>query len=299
MKGTGFMRVASRSQLLFLADKIKTNFPYSFTMYNNLLLHGRGHCRSNNFYVLSNAPESHVLMWQRTDRISQIGVFCQEHEVDLLTKTLRETSLVDWKRPLKVLHVPDYLLGPLQVLAEDLGNSLVTRTYQVFTYSPHLDPEPLRCGPGLRLARLGKAGVQRLLETSRDNRNDPLEPMWRFAQNVPSVGLYTDSNQTKDTLVDPDNLPFAGDQEIPISWTTTSTYGDLGLATTDERHRRRGLMSLVIRAASRLQGRQGYIPHAHVGCDNLASFAVATKMLGCAPTHFSTWMTINANAAQN
>ncbi|XP_042225930.1 uncharacterized protein LOC121868964 [Homarus americanus] len=171
-----------------------------------------------------------------------------------------------------------------------MGLSLTEEKNYCFTYHLHLDTDTLRCPSGLRLCKLGKAGVRRLLEESKFDKNFPLEPMLRFNQKVPSVGVFLDNSTKEDTLVALENILPAGDEDIPISLIASAKNGALGMLRTEESYKKQGLGTLVTRAAARLQANQGYFPLANVELDNKASRAMFTKMPEFINTHIVSWM---------
>ncbi|KAK3861726.1 hypothetical protein Pcinc_032342 [Petrolisthes cinctipes] len=57
------------------------------------------------------------------------------------------------------------------------GLDLQVGQHRAFIYHPPLQPQQYFCCAGFNVCRLGKAGIQRLLEMSRYNKNDSLDQM--------------------------------------------------------------------------------------------------------------------------
>ncbi|XP_069190808.1 uncharacterized protein [Procambarus clarkii] len=286
-----FTQVTSRRQLMELADSLKADLPYSATMHNILLLHAREWLSTTTFYTLAAQPQSHVLLWQKTNVPSCIAVYCREAEFEQLIAALRETPLLDWQRRLMIYHVPHYLVEPLKMLAKELGSSLVIwGPNYTFTYRPNLDAELPRNNPGFRVCKLVKTGLQHLLERSSFNKTQPLESTWSLSQHLPSVGVFLDSSVTKDSPLDLQHLPYSGNEETPVSWMSPTMYGSIGMLGTDDSYRKLGLGRLVIKVMGRLYASQGFIPNAHVAYDNPSSIATFSKIPGWENTHTVAWM---------
>ena len=73
----------------------------------------------------------------------------------------------------------------------------------------------------------------------------PLELMYRMAERLPYIGVYQDSTSTQETTIDPEKLPVAGDEEIPVAWICSTPLGESGKMMTDERFRRHGFATLL------------------------------------------------------
>ena len=118
----------------------------------------------------------------------------------------------------------------------------------------------------------------------------PLELMYRMAERLPYIGVYQDSTSTQETTIDPEKLPVAGDEEIPVAWVCLTPLGESGKMMTDERFRRHGFATLLHTTFARLQtALLGFIPHGFVETDNYAPQAVLNK-LPSFTTHECTWM---------
>nr|XP_053651158.1 uncharacterized protein LOC128701490 isoform X1 [Cherax quadricarinatus] len=137
-----------------------------------------------------------------------------------------------------------------------------------------------KCGSGFRVCRLGKAGLQHMLLKNTYLKNIPEELMWRLTENVPAVGVYLDPSVTKEVFLDIQNLPYAGDNEIPVSWISPTVCGTLGMLGTEKGFRRLGHATLVTRIAARLLASKGCIPNCDVDITNTASKEMFNKMTG-------------------
>nr|XP_053651156.1 uncharacterized protein LOC128701488 [Cherax quadricarinatus] len=186
---------------------------------------------------------------------------------------------------LTLYSLPHYLEEPLQMLTQEMKTCINIDRFNSFIYQPHLDTDPLRCGSGFRVCRLGKAGLQHMLLKNTFLKNIPEELMWMLTENVPAVGVYLDPSVTKEVFLDIQNLPYAGDNEIPVSWISPTVCGYLGMLGTEKDFRRLGHATLVTRVAARLLASKGCIPHCHVDITNTASKEMFNKMTGWEQTH--------------
>ncbi|XP_042881076.1 uncharacterized protein LOC122258872 [Penaeus japonicus] len=264
-----------------LAHKIKGNSPISDSMFNSLLLHGRGHARECTFYTLRDRPESHAVMWRYLQPSNTLlALHCREEEVQLLKESLMQSDLIDWQGRLCVFHVPEYLVDTVRDVVREKGGQELTSN-KVYTFSGHYVGNPftyladnsIRCPAGYRVARLGRAGVRIMRNTTEHDICRTLDDMVHITKHAPSVGLYEDPSVEKETDIDIKKLPFAGDEEVPIAWVTTSFYGAMGTYMTQQRNRNRGLGDLLCRVIGVMQIAQGYLPHGHVDLDNLPSIS--------------------------
>ncbi|XP_047502066.1 uncharacterized protein LOC125047723 [Penaeus chinensis] len=259
-----------------LAHRIKGNSPFAYSVHNSLLLHGRGHARECTFYTLRDHPDSHVVMWRYLQPTNTLlAVHCREEEVPLLKESLMQSHLIDWQGRLCVFHVPKYLVDTVKDVVKDKGGQELTIN-KCYTYTgvnigdPHtyLAENPIQCPAGLRVARLGRAGVSIMRNTAEYDICRTLDDMVYITKHAPSVGLYEDPSVEKETTVDIENLPFARDEEVPVAWVTTSFYGALGTWMVKEGYGNHRHGQLVVRVAVLMQAAQGYIPHGHVDIDN-------------------------------
>lgn len=147
-----------------------------------------------------------------------------------------------------------------------------------------------RCRAGLRVFRLGRAGVRRMLDRSKFDKHRPLDATVRLAQSVASAGVYECPDAQSDEVIDPENLPVGGEEDTPLAWIGTIFYGGLAMLMTEEEHRGRGLGSLVTQVAAQMQDAQGYVPHVYVEIENAVSLGMFSKLSGWSMTHKVSWM---------
>ncbi|XP_045127936.1 uncharacterized protein LOC123514253 [Portunus trituberculatus] len=151
----------------------------------------------------------------------------------------------------------------------------------------------MRVPAGFRVCRLGRAGVRHLLENAKYG-GIRLDLMYRMAEGVPYIGVYQDPTSAHEATVDPENLPVAGDEEIPVSWICSAPIGDMGKMKTDKRFRRLGFFTLLSMTLARMQSALiGFIPHAYIDMGNYASQAGIAKLPGWSMTHESIWIKKN------
>ncbi|XP_042881075.1 uncharacterized protein LOC122258871 isoform X2 [Penaeus japonicus] len=281
-----------------LAHKIKGNSPISDSMFNSLLLHGRGHARECTFYTLRDRPESHAVMWRYLQPSNTLlALHCREEEVQLLRESLMQSHLIDWQGRLCVFHVPEYLVDTVRDVVREKGGQELTSN-KCYTYTgddvgdpfTYLAENPIRCPAGLRVARLGRAGVRIMRNTTEHDICRTLDDMVHIAKHAPSVGIYEDPSVEKETDIDIKKLPFAGDEEVPLAWITTSFYGAMGTRMTQERYRNRGLGELVTKVLVLAQAAQGYIPLGHSDIDNLPSVKSLNRVSTLRMSHYAYFM---------
>ncbi|KAK4316409.1 hypothetical protein Pmani_012425 [Petrolisthes manimaculis] len=243
-----------------------------------MVIHGRGLISDFSFYTLNNSVENHVVLWQDNDKPQHFGVFCRVDEVKQFTEALKQTTLI--KREIIVHHTPHYLVKSWIEVGKHKGLQLDLQVglHRAFVYHPPLQPQQYFCRAGYNVCHLGKAGIQLLLEMSRYNKNDSLEKMCIWSEKIPFVGVYRDPNVAQDTLVDPHNLPLAGDEDLPVCCIGTKLFGTLGMLRTTEEYKRKGLASLVVNVAAEIQTRLGFIPVCHVDVDNVPSRKMMEKL---------------------
>lgn len=281
-----------------LARRIKGNSPFAYSVHNSLLLHGRGHARECTFYTLRDHPDSHVVMWRYLQPSNTLlAVHCREEEVPLLKESLMQSQLIDWKGRLCVFHVPEYLVDTVKDVVEDKGGQELTIN-KCCTYTgdnigdPHayLAENPIRCPAGFRVARLGRAGVSLMRNTAEYDICRTLDDMVHITKHAPSVGLYQDPSVEEETCVDIENVPFAGDEEEPVAWVTTSFYGAMGTMMTLEGYRSRGYGELVTRVIALMFAAQGYVPVGHIDVDNFPSVKSANRISTVPMSHYDYFM---------
>lgn len=102
--------------------------------------------------------------------------------------------------------------------------------------------------------------------------------MVHITKHAPSVGLYQDPSVEEETCVDIENVPFAGDEEEPVAWVTTSFYGAMGTMMTLEGYQSRGYGELVTRVIALMLAAQGYVPVGHIDVDNFSSVKMVNRI---------------------
>ncbi|KAK8391978.1 hypothetical protein O3P69_017532 [Scylla paramamosain] len=295
----GFARLVAlltKKEHLLWAERVKPHLPYCVTMHNNLVQHGLGLVCHDTFYVLRDRPHSVTILCRKEiiPHTQHIGMFCLKEEVGTVVETLRSSPVIDWESTrrthLILHHVPPYAAEPLVRLLQERGVKVWSLTCFTFTYDAHLDHRTLRVPAGFRVCRLGRAGVRHLLENAKYSEI-PLDLMYRVAEGVPYIGVYQDPTSTQEATVDPENLPVAGDEEIPVAWCCSGPSGDVAKLITDERFRRRGFGKLLtVTLARRQAALLGFIPHAFVEEDNSASKLMFENSPGWSVTHESIWI---------
>nr|XP_053651161.1 uncharacterized protein LOC128701491 isoform X2 [Cherax quadricarinatus] len=243
-----------------------------------------------NFFILDDPSRSHIVMMEMTNLPSLVFFHCRESEVNNLIQAIKKINQYKKQEDL-IYTVPQYLEEPLQMLIQETKTHIRIVRFHSFIYQPHLDTDPLRCGSGFRVCRLGKAGLQHMLLKNTYLKNIPEELMWRLMENVPAVGVYLDPSVTKEVFLDIQNLPYAGDNEIPVSWISPTVCGYLGMLGTEKGFRRLGHATLVTRVAARLLASKGCIPNCDVDITNTASKEMFNKMTGWEQTHSVTSFT--------
>ncbi|XP_063587637.1 uncharacterized protein LOC134764891 [Penaeus indicus] len=277
--------------LLLLAEKIKEDFPYSASVYNSLLLHARDHAHTFKFFTLRGRPESHAVMWINEAK-TEIGVHAKPDEIPLLKEALTKTKLLAWQldRIFCFYNVQDYLTEAVQDVATcKLGKPLLLGS--VYTFVREVDHfPPLWCGAGLRVSKLGRAGVAHMLATSKHHKHRDVDEILQLAEGASSAGVYEDEGASQDTLVDAGAMPSGPQDRKPLAWVTCLQYGALAALMTEPEHRRRGLAQLVMEAAGRGMAGQGFVPHAYVEKDNGPSFRMFSRMDGWRRAHDAIFM---------
>ncbi|XP_066965838.1 uncharacterized protein [Macrobrachium rosenbergii] len=289
-------QVLRKEELATLAAKIKANVPYCASMHNNLLIASRGYSEGFRFefYVPKMYPESNIVIWSRTTDVSRsLGMHCAEEEVPLLlcfVKAASFSSLVK-EKPLYLFHLSSYLVDPVaEAFQEIFQRPFGKYPHPTFTYLRQ-QTYPLRCPAGMKVQRLGKAGVRHLLEKSKFSKAESVDLYYALTLNAPALGVFLDPSVKEDEVIHPEGIDFADESAIPISWVSTYAYGAIGMLMTDPGYQRRGLAILLTELLGRLLLADGYIPHANVEPHNETSLRMFEKLEGWENTHFSTWMT--------
>ncbi|XP_064119094.1 uncharacterized protein LOC135224134 [Macrobrachium nipponense] len=288
-------QVLQQEELATLAVKIKTDLPYSAFMHNNLLIASRGHNEGFQFefYVPNTYPDSHIVIWSRTTDVSwSLSMHCSEGEVPLLLRLVKATgfaSLVK-EKPLCLCHLSSYLVDPVTgALQQILRRPFGKYPNPTFTYLRQ-QTYPLRCPAGMKVQRLGRAGVRHLLEQSKFKKKEPVDLFYALTRNAPALGVFLDPSVKEDQVILPEGIDFADERAMPIAWVGTYEYGTIGMLMTDAGYRRRGLGRLLTELLGRLLLADGYIPHANVEPHNEISLRMFEKLEGWEDTHSCTWI---------
>ncbi|XP_068247546.1 uncharacterized protein [Palaemon carinicauda] len=290
-------QVLKKEDFSYLAEKIKTDFPYCISMYNNLLLASRDHNAGfqYEFYVPKMYPDSRIVIWIRVDDEAMgLSLHCTEEELPLLLRLVGSTSFLSLTkgRSLMLYHLSSYVVDPLREKLQKVFNKpSVVYPHPTFTLMQRQDC-PLRCPAGVRVQRLGRAGVRHMLEKSKFSKKDSVDLTCHLTRNIPALGLFLDPSAKEEMDVDLKGIDFADEDAVPICWVGTYHYGAVGMLETDEGYRRRGFGRLLMELVGRLLLADGYIPHANVEPDNDASLRMFGKLEGWKETHSCTWVRI-------
>ncbi|XP_066942439.1 uncharacterized protein [Macrobrachium rosenbergii] len=156
-------QVLEKEELLALAARIKDNYPYSIEMYNTLLLTARGlnACFQYEIYVPRNYQDSHIIIWRTLIEWKNISIYCREEEVPLLIKVMKGSHFLDIVKdlPVNVFFISNYKVNAvLETLQEILERRLQKNQDSCYAYETRQE-SPLRCPAGMKVQRLGRAGV--------------------------------------------------------------------------------------------------------------------------------------------
>ncbi|XP_064113304.1 uncharacterized protein LOC135219978 isoform X2 [Macrobrachium nipponense] len=257
-------------------------------MYNTLLLTARGlnSCFQYEIYVLKNYQNSHVIIWRSLIEWKNMSIYCREEEVPLLIKVMKSSHFLDIVKEVPVLFLSKYQADRVyQRLQEISAKPLVRRPFFCYVYVTRQE-SPLRCPAGMKVQRLGRAGIQKLLENNQYWKTASGELVCRLSENLPALGIFLDPEVEDETVVDLNNLSFAEPEEVPIAQAFTSPYGSVASLCTDVQYRKRGLGSLLVSLIGRLLMAKGWcIPHSVVYCKNEASNGLYEKLPGWKKTH--------------
>ncbi|XP_066965834.1 uncharacterized protein [Macrobrachium rosenbergii] len=221
-----------------------------------------------------------------------MSIYCAEEEVALLGKVLKGSDFLSIVReaPVDIGFLADYQVGPvLDTLQRRLQMRLLDKpdnAYAYITQQTHL----LRCPAGMKVQRLGRAGVQRMLQANDYWSSIPLDLACKLAENLPALGIYLDPEIVDETLIDTNDLSPAEPEATPIAWVCTNSYGSVSMLRTEDKYRRLGLASLLVQILGRLLLVEGYFPNAIVLERNDASAAVFNKLIGWKRTHCAHWV---------
>lgn len=277
-------QVLKKEELLTLATRIKDNFPNSLQMYNTLLLNARGlsDFLQYEFYVPKYYPESHIIIWRTLIDRQGMSLYCTEEEMPLLIKVLKGSQLSSMIKdtPVNIVFLLSYQVDPvLETLQGLLQKPLGTIRYFIYAYVTQQN-HVLKCPAGMKVQRLGRAGVQKMLADNKYWKTLPLDLTCRLAENLPALGVYLDPDDADGKVVDPSDLTFAEPEATPIACVCTNPYGSVSMVMTDDKYKRRGLATLLVEILGRLHMVEGYFPHANVLSDNDASAGMFEGLTG-------------------
>ncbi|KAK4294811.1 hypothetical protein Pmani_032588 [Petrolisthes manimaculis] len=203
---------------------IKKDLPQSACIFNNIFLHSKGLSYRYNFFKPGNAhSNSHIFLYTPKlgkcySQQSELGIYCKESEATVVHKLLAETNLIDWEKDFCIFPLPEYL----EKAVDDMyrrqvpGESLNKRKSDVFTYSANV--KPLVCPKGVKLCKLGKRGVEVMVNEYRYKHSVNVETLRLYLRQVPNVGVYPDSLATQPREITTDDIGVAGDEEEPLAW---------------------------------------------------------------------------------
>ncbi|XP_068247545.1 uncharacterized protein [Palaemon carinicauda] len=282
-------QVLEKEELFVLAARIKNNFPYCIQMYNTVLINARGLSDGfmYEFYVPKDYPESHIIIWRTLVQRRGMSLYCTEDEVPLLIKLIKGKHFLSLlsEAPLYIKFLSNYQVDPvLEALQEILQKPLQKHVDKAFVYASQQD-NILRCPAGMKVQRLGRAGVRHMLEPNPYWKNTSLDLVCNLAENLPALGLYQDSEVSEGKVIALNELEYAEPEDIPISCVGTSPYGSISMLRTEDNYKRRGLASLLVEIMGRLHMADGYLPHAVVEAENDASARVFRKVSGWKESH--------------
>ncbi|CAL4068550.1 unnamed protein product [Meganyctiphanes norvegica] len=261
------------------ANRIKGDMPYSASLYNSLLIHGRGYSSQYEFYTLRGTPEdSHILMSKDKDPNSHtvMSMFhCLPEEAPLLLQALDETQLVKWHKNIIFIAVPDFLLQELrQILQVKADAPTIEHSDNVYIYTPGAE---VKCPAEFCVEKLGNAGLHKMFNAWPHSIHFDISLYSSIVKSGLGFGVYC-SHLSSSRIPEVDKLPTADDTDVPVAWITLCPYGQVGLLETEEGYRRQGLGGLVTQVSAQMLDREGFIAHAMVDEDNETSQRMFQKL---------------------
>ncbi|XP_066987013.1 uncharacterized protein [Macrobrachium rosenbergii] len=286
--GFQLRQVLEKEELLALADRIKDNYPYCLQTYNTLLLTAKGlnACFQYEIYVLENYQDSHVIIWRSLTEWKNMSIYCREEDVPLLIKVMNSSHFLNIVEEVPVLFLAKYQEDPVfHRLQEIFEKPLVKMSFFCYAYATRQE-SPLRCPAGMRVQRLGRAGIQKLLESNQYWKKTSGDLVHSLAENLPALGIFLDPEVEDELVIDFNAISFAEPEEVPIAHAFTSPYGYVGSLHTDVQYRKRGLGSLLVSLIGRLLMAKGWcIPYSIVYERNEDSNRMFEKLPGWKKTH--------------
>ncbi|XP_066986915.1 uncharacterized protein [Macrobrachium rosenbergii] len=284
-------QVLEKEELLALAARIKDNYPFCLQMYNTLLLTARGlnACLQYEIYVPRNDLDSHIIISRSLIEWELMSLYCREEEIPLLIKVMKGSHFLDIVKelPVNFLFISNYQVDAvLEAFQEIFERRLQIKQSSCYVYETRQE-SPLRCPAGMKLQRLGRAGVQKLLEFNEYWKDAPLDLTCRLAENLPMLGIYLDPDVVEEKVIDFSDISFAEEEATPIAQVGVSPYGTVGCLWVDVKYRRLGLGNLLVEVMGRLQMSEGYFPHGIVVYNNDASNKMFKTLPGWKKTHYT------------
>ncbi|CAL4167478.1 unnamed protein product [Meganyctiphanes norvegica] len=265
------------TNLLQLADKIGKDIPKPCSIYNQLILNARGLCTYMNFYVLSKSPESHIVISINKDNEEDIEMHCLKEEVNTLVEALGCTHLINWKKDITFYHIYDHFIPGIKKLIETKsGTKLEPNLCYIYIYKDNTNLS-LSCPQGFDVKLLGKRAIREMFDTWDYSHLSNFDGINRLASAGLACGVYLCPTSESKTL-NLNDVTTGSDEEVPIAWMTTCSYGGLGILKTVEKYRKRGLGTLIAQSCAKVVKNKGYIPHSFVQYDNSVSKSFFDKM---------------------
>ncbi|XP_064088207.1 uncharacterized protein LOC135202643 [Macrobrachium nipponense] len=263
-------------------------------MYNTLLLTARGLNASFQYeiYVPRNHQDSHIVIWRSLVEWKNMSIYCREEEVPLLIKVMKGRHFLDIVKelPVNMFFISNYQVDVvLDTLQEILERRLQKTQDSCYAYETRQE-SPLRCPAGMKVQRLGRAGIQKMLESNEYWKNASLDLFCSLAENLPMLGIYLDPDVVEEKVIDLNDISFAVDEATPFGQVGCSPDGAVGLLWIDVNYRKRGLGSLLTELMGRLQMSEGFFPHSIVVYYNDASARMFEKLPGWRKTHCANWI---------
>ncbi|XP_066986922.1 uncharacterized protein [Macrobrachium rosenbergii] len=260
-------------------------------MYNTLLLTARGlnACLQYEIYVPRNDLDSHIIISRSLIEWELMSLYCREEEIPLLIKVMKGSHFLDIVKelPVNFLFISNYQVDAvLEAFQEIFERRLQIKQSSCYVYETRQE-SPLRCPAGMKLQRLGRAGVQKLLEFNEYWKDAPLDLTCRLAENLPMLGIYLDPDVVEEKVIDFSDISFAEEEATPIAQVGVSPYGTVGCLWVDVKYRRLGLGNLLVEVMGRLQMSEGYFPHGIVVYNNDASNKMFKTLPGWKKTHYT------------
>ncbi|XP_066968286.1 uncharacterized protein [Macrobrachium rosenbergii] len=221
-----------------------------------------------------------------------MGIYCREEEIPLLIKVMKGSHFMDIveELPFNILFTSNYQADAvLETIQEILERRLQKNQGSCYAYETRQE-SPLRCPGGMKVQRLGRAGVQKMLESVECLKDASLVLTCNFAENLPILGIYLDPDVVEEKVIDLNDISSAEEEAKPIAQVASTPFGTVGWLWVDVKYRRHGLGSLLVEMMGRLQMSEGYFPHGVVYDFNDTSTRMSKKLPGWKKTHRVNWI---------